>query len=100
MQCLNQRRKDASAGDWGRPNEQPHLTLPGDNQRLGLGRGGTQFHQNDGGRHGGDGCGSVQGDAQLTVVGVDRIGVQMGDLRERNGRKQHQAQASDNREQS
>jgi hypothetical protein len=91
--------EDASEGDWRRTDEEPQLALPDDDERLGLGSGGSQLHQNDGGCHYCDRYGSVQGDAELAMIGVDGVGVQVRDLRDRDGRKQHQAQARDNREQ-
>lgn len=55
------------------------------------------MHQNDGGCHGYGGYGCVKGDAELTMVGVDRIGVQVCDLRDREGRQQNEAEARHDR---
>jgi hypothetical protein len=74
------KRENALAGDWGRANKEAGLALPGDNDGLGLGRGGTEGDQDDRGHRSCDWRSRVHDDAQLAVIGVSWVGVQVGNL--------------------
>jgi len=74
------RRKDALPGNGRRANEKADLPLVGNDDGIGLGRGGSQLHDHNhrrGHRHGHH---RVHHDAQLAVIGVGLVGVQVRNL--------------------
>jgi hypothetical protein len=89
--------EDALAGDWRRADEETGGETPGDDDGLGLGRGCSQLHENDGGCNRRDGHRRVHDDAKLAVIGVGRVGVQVRDLRKGEQGKQEEAQTRNNR---
>jgi hypothetical protein len=56
------------------------LPLAGNQDRLGLGRRGSQLHQNDGSRRNRRGRHRVHHDAQLAVIGIGLVGMQVRNL--------------------
>ncbi len=89
---LNGRRKDALAGDRRRANEEANLPLAGNDDGLGLGRGRSQLHDDDDGSSSGNGHHRVHDDAQLAVIGVGLVGVEVRDLGYGQHRQQEQAE--------
>jgi hypothetical protein len=85
--------EDALAGDGRGADEKPQLPLTRNRDRLGLGRRSPQFDQNNRSGYWGDRDRSMHYDAKLTVVGVNRARVNVGDLGDRQRSQQDQAQA-------
>ena len=75
-------RKDALAGDWGRADEEAGKSLPGNDSGLDPRRGCPEGDHDNDGWGGCRGRRRMHGDAQLAVVGVSLIGVQVRGLSE------------------
>ncbi len=71
--------------------------LMGNDDGLGLGRGGSQLHDHNHSRGSGNGHHRVHDDAQLAVIGVGLVGMQVRDLGHGQHRQQSQAKHRDRR---
>jgi hypothetical protein len=92
------KRNDALAGDRRRANEEANLPLAGNYDRLGLGRGSSQLHNDDDCGSGCDGRDRVHGDAELAMIGVALAGVKVRDLSNSERSQEDEAQDCDGRQ--
>jgi hypothetical protein len=93
----NEDGKMPLAGDWGRTNDEAELSLPGDEDGLGLGRKGPQLHQHDGSSNRRNRHHRVHDDAELAMIGVSRAGMKVRDLGDGEQDKQDKTQSRDYR---
>jgi hypothetical protein len=91
------KRKDALRGDRRRANKEADLPLVGNDDRFGLRRGGSQLHDHNHSRSGGNWHHRVHDDAQLAVIRVGLVRVQVCNLRHRQHRQQDQAKHGNRR---
>lgn len=82
--------EDALAGDRWWANEESDLPLVGNDDGIGLGRGSSQLHDDNDGRSSGSRHQRVHDDAQLTMISVRLVRVQVGGLSEGQHRQQDQ----------
>ena len=82
---------------WGTGKE-AELRPPSHHDRLGHGSGSAQAHKQDRNRGSRCGCYRVQHDAQLAMIGVGRVRVQVRDLRYGQEGQQGKAHGGDNRQ--
>jgi hypothetical protein len=90
-------RKDAPTDRRG-TNKEAELGSPDHHVRLGLGSRSAQAHKHDRNRGNRRGRHGVHRDAQLAVIGVGLVGMQVRDLRYGQKRQQDQAQGSYDRQ--
>ena len=82
---------DALAGDWGRTNEEAGLALPRDEDRLSLRCRCAEVYEHDDCRSCAHRGNCVHDNAQLAVIGIGLVGVQVSDLG--NGQERQQDKA-------
>jgi hypothetical protein len=87
---LKWRRKVALAGGGRGADEKPNLRLAGNNDRIGLGRGSSQLHDDDDSRRGSNRNDRVHHNAKLAVIRVGIARVEVCDLGYRQHRQQDQ----------
>ena len=90
--------EDALAGDWRGTNEEPQLALPGNDSGLALGRGCSTLDQYDCRRSGRDGRQGVHDNAQLAVIGVGLVRVEVCCLSDGQQGQKDEAQHSNDRQ--
>jgi hypothetical protein len=84
--------EDALAGDRRWAYVESDLPLVGNNDGIGLGRGSSQLHDDNDGRGGGNRRQRVHDDAQLTMIGIRLVRVQVRGLSEDKHRQQDQTE--------
>ena len=89
---------DALAGEWRGTDEDAGVTLPDDGDGLNFGRRGSQLHDHDDGCGGRDGCQGVHDNAELAVIRVRFVGVEVGRLGYGKERQKDKAQPRDHRQ--
>ena len=99
MASQDLKAEDALAGDWGRTNEEPYLGLPGNDDWLGLGCGGSQLHKDDRRCNNCNRYRRVHHDAQLAMVSVRGARMEVSHLGDGQHRQKDQAQTCDNQRQ-
>jgi hypothetical protein len=92
---MNEKRKDALAGERGRANEETKESCLDNECGLSLAGGNTESDQNNGGCRRHSGRRRVHGDAQLAVLGGGLILMQVRGLSEGEQRQEDQAQRGD-----
>ena len=95
---LDENGRDALAGDWRGANEEAGLPLPDHDDRLGLGRGGSQLHHDDDDGHYRNGRHRVHYHAELAVIRVGRVRVLVGYLGYGQQRQKDKAHQRDRRQ--
>ncbi len=94
---LDEDGKDALAGGRRGADKDAGVEPASDEDRFGLGRGSPQLHDHNDGRRGSNGHHGVHDDAELAVIGVRLVRVQVGDLGDGEKSQQNKAQSSNQR---
>jgi hypothetical protein len=91
----NKRPERRSAGDGRGADKKPDLPFTEDKNRFGDGSKGSKLHHHNGGRSSYSGHGRVHDDAELTVIRIRLIRVQVSGLGDGQHGQQNEAQSRD-----